>query len=60
MVYLLREIPDELWRRAKSAAALRGLTMRESLLAALRELADGRAPAAPQKSPKIPTSKARK
>jgi hypothetical protein len=41
MNYLLRNIPDDLWRRAKAAAALKGVTVRELLLSCLRELAGG-------------------
>ena len=51
MNYLLRNIPEDLWRRAKAAAALKGVTVRELLLSCLRELADG-IPAA-----RTPTSK---
>jgi hypothetical protein len=41
MNYLLRNIPEGLWRRAKAAAALRGVTVRELLLSCLRDLAEG-------------------
>ena len=39
MDYLLRKISDDVWRRAKAAAALRGVTIREILLTCLAELA---------------------
>ena len=35
--YLLRDVPADLWRQAKAAAALRGVTIREVLIDALRE-----------------------
>jgi len=41
MNYLLRNIPDDLWRRAKAAAALKGVTVRELLLSCIQELAGG-------------------
>ena len=41
MNYLLRNIPEGLWRQAKAAAALRGVTVRELLLSCLRDLAEG-------------------
>jgi len=39
MDYFLRKIPDDVWRRAKAVAALRGVTIREILLRCLDELA---------------------
>lgn len=51
--YYLRDIPDELWRRVKAAAALRGQTVREVLLACLRALAAGE----PSKPPPKPQRK---
>lgn len=35
MTYLLREIPNDLWRKVKAKAALKGLSLREVLLQAL-------------------------
>ena len=32
MTYLLRDIPDDLWRKAKAKAALKGESLREALL----------------------------
>lgn len=32
MTYLLRDIPDDLWRKVKSKAALKGETLRDVLL----------------------------
>jgi hypothetical protein len=40
MDYFLRNVPEDLWRRAKAAAALKGMTIRELLLSCLRELAE--------------------
>ncbi len=37
--YLLRNIPDDLWRKVKAAAALDGLTIREALLKLLAKYA---------------------
>jgi len=34
--YLLRNIPDDLWTRAKHAAIDRGISLRELILSALR------------------------
>jgi hypothetical protein len=42
MNYLLRNVPEGLWRQAKAAAALRGVTVRELLLSCLRDLAEAR------------------
>jgi hypothetical protein len=36
--YLLRGVPDDIWRKAKSIAALRGTTVRELIIQALRDL----------------------
>lgn len=36
--YLLRGIPDELWREAKAYAGRNGTTVREVILTALREV----------------------
>jgi hypothetical protein len=35
--YLLRGIPPELWRQMKAAAALKGESIRDALLRAIRE-----------------------
>lgn len=37
MNYLIRNIPEELWREAKHAAVDRGLSLRDLILTALRE-----------------------
>jgi hypothetical protein len=49
MDYLLRNIPQDLWRHAKAAAALKGMTVRELLLSCLHDLAK---PAADKKGAK--------
>lgn len=49
--YLLRRIPVEVWRRAKAVAAVRATTLRELILAGLRELPELRAPAPSRKVP---------
>jgi len=54
MNYLLRNIPDDLWRRAKAAAALKGVTVRELLLSCLQELAGGVAATRTSTSKKTP------
>jgi hypothetical protein len=50
--YLLRNIPDDVWRRVKALAALRGSTVRDLLLACLRELGQASSPEAPQRTAK--------
>lgn len=35
--YILREIPDELWRQAKSEAALEGVSMKTMILRLLEK-----------------------
>jgi len=40
MTYLLRDIPDDLWRRVKSRAALRGESVRTAVLRMLSEYAE--------------------
>lgn len=37
MTYLLRDIPDDLWRKAKSKAALKGESIRDVLLRVLTQ-----------------------
>jgi hypothetical protein len=54
MNYLLRNVPEDLWRQAKAAAALKGVTVRELLLSCLRELAEGVPPSRPPTSKKAP------
>jgi hypothetical protein len=38
--YLLRDIPETLWRKVKSKAALQGKTVRDALLELLSKYAD--------------------
>jgi plasmid stability protein len=35
MTYLLRDVPDDLWRKVKAKAALRGQSLRDVLIQAL-------------------------
>jgi hypothetical protein len=35
--YLLRDVPDDLWRKVKAAAALKGESVRDVLLRLLRD-----------------------
>lgn len=39
--YLLRGIPDDLWRQIKAHAAMHGTTVRELLIDAIREIVKG-------------------
>jgi hypothetical protein len=41
VTYLLRNIPPDIWRAVKSKAALEGVTVREVILRALRNYAQG-------------------
>lgn len=40
MTYLLRAIPDDLWRKVKSKAALRGESIRDVILRLLTRYAE--------------------
>lgn len=40
MTYLIRDIPDELWRLVKARAALRGESVRTAVLRMLSEYAE--------------------
>ena len=55
MDYFLRNIPQDLWRHAKAAAALKGMTIRELLLSCLRELAKPSADEPGTKAKKSPS-----
>lgn len=39
MTYLLRDVPDDLWRKVKSTAALKGESIRDVLLRLLKQYA---------------------
>ena len=36
--YILRDIPDDVWRQVKSTAALEGITVRELILRAIKAI----------------------
>lgn len=38
--YIIRDIPADLWQRAKAAAALQGSTLRETVVEALRNIVE--------------------
>jgi hypothetical protein len=59
MDYLLRNVPPDLWRHAKAAAALKGMTIRELLLSCLRELAEASADEQGTKAKKSPSRQSR-
>ena len=40
--YLLRDIPDDVWRKAKARAALEGTSLRDALLTLLTKYGKGR------------------
>jgi hypothetical protein len=42
MDYILRDVPDEIWRKVKARAALEGMTIRGVIVALLKEYAAGR------------------
>lgn len=42
MTYLFRDIPDDLWRKVKSKAALNGESLRDVLLRLLRQYVSGK------------------
>ena len=35
--YTIRQIPDELWRKVKAAAAMEGITIKQYIIKALHE-----------------------
>ena len=35
--YTIRQIPDELWRKVKAAAAMEGITIKQYIIKALQE-----------------------
>lgn len=41
LTYLLRDVPNDLWRRVKAKAALRGDSIRDVIVRLLTKYADG-------------------